>query len=138
MAPSGANNAKGTADAGAAGVKGVAVAGAAVGTPRRRLDRRLFVTFFSLAMLVFLASAAVVVGASWRVYEGNAETALQAQAELTAGRLAGLDPASMAARLQEPALAATRVTLVGGDGAVLYDSEADAATMASAAMPLRS
>lgn len=96
---------------------------------KQRLSNRLFVTFFALSMLIFAASAAAVVTVSWVTYEGNAEGSLSSQVEVTADRLVGKSEEQMVEDLQSPLLADIRVTLIAGDGSVLYDSYANDATM---------
>ena len=63
---------------------------------------------------------------SWTAYEGDAEERLTAQLEVVEGELQGLDSKQMEEVLARTHLADTRITLVAGDGTVLYDNMVDA------------
>ena len=99
--------------------------------PKRFLSKRLFAAFFSLALSVLLLSVAAVVAASWTVYEGDTEQRLSSQATGTAALLSRVEEDEARASLESLALADTRVTLVAGDGRVVFDNQATAATMSN-------
>ena len=98
-------------------------------TPKRTLSGRLFAAFFSLSLSVLMVSVAAVVAASWTVYEGDAEQRLSSQAVATAQLLSQAGEDDAQAALESLTLADTRVTLVTGDGRVVFDNQAQAAAM---------
>ncbi|MBQ9058610.1 MAG: hypothetical protein IJ125_05460 [Atopobiaceae bacterium] len=77
-----------------------------------------------LTAVSIIAVIAVVV-ASWTVYEGHAEHRLRTQTELYADEFGSLSEAEISHELKACNLADTRITLIGADGTVLFDSELD-------------
>jgi two-component system phosphate regulon sensor histidine kinase PhoR len=95
------------------------------------LAARLFVILFAAMFLSFIAATALAAYVSWTAYEGDAEERLTAQLEVVEGELQGLDSKQMEEVLARTHLADTRITLVAGDGTVLYDNMVDAREMGS-------
>lgn len=95
----------------------------------RSLTARLFAIIFASALLSFIVAAAIVAYVSWMVYEGDAEERLVAQLEVVCEQISGLEDEEMLDLLSSINLADARITLVSGDGSVVYDSLADAGGM---------
>lgn len=96
---------------------------------RKSLSLRIFVMLFAVALLTFLATAAIVVYFSWTVYEGDAEQRLSSQVSASSQKIANKSQAEMTRILADERLAGTRITLVAPDGTVLYDSDVNAESM---------
>lgn len=99
------------------------------GEKGRSLTARLFAIIFASALLSFVVAAAIVAYVSWMVYEGDAEERLVAQLEVVCEQISGLEDEEMLDLLSSINLADARITLVSGDGSVVYDSLADAGGM---------
>ena len=89
------------------------------------MSRKIFTAIWGAALAVFLASLVFIMGISYNYFTGvqmkqlHAETALAAQGVSLCGKdyFAGLSTDDY------------RVTWVGADGTVLFDTEADASRM---------
>lgn len=98
---------------------------------RKTLSGRLFAAFFSLSLGILLIGVAAAVAVSWVVYEGTAEQRLSAEAQAVAENLSGMPEDAAIELLENSALPDTRITMVTGDGKVVYDSQVDAAGLPS-------
>ena len=97
--------------------------------PRKNLSRRLFLELFFFAVGAALVIAALITAVSYQTYEKDMTDSLLSRAEAVASALNQVDADYRVRDLSTLAVNDVRCTLVGGDGTVLYDSEADPSTM---------
>ncbi|OFQ99414.1 sensor histidine kinase [Alloscardovia sp. HMSC034E08] len=93
------------------------------------LERRVFTALLTLALSVFLLTAASLVMLSWTAYERTAENELHIDATRYAQVLRARDAASARAIISALPNTATRYTLIDGDGTVLADTSVPATSL---------
>ncbi|MGI6221106.1 MAG: ATP-binding protein [Coriobacteriales bacterium] len=96
---------------------------------RRTLRGRIFAVLFTLTLVVMIAVAVAIMGASFSSYESEAEELLLSQTATCAHELAGMDAEEVCDALGDMPFVNTRCTLVAEDGTVLFDNVADPAGM---------
>lgn len=96
---------------------------------RGTLAGRVFITLLSLSFIIAAAVCAVVMAASFSVYEKEAESLLMSQTESIAALLETDSQDSAVQKLEQTTFADTRCTLISPDGTVLFDNWADKSTM---------
>ena len=94
----------------------------------KSMSGRIFSSMLAFVLMVLIVFTGVITAIFFNSYERSATSALEHQAEHVAYEAAGVDLATCVALLDVQS-DAVRYTLVGPDGAVLYDNEADPATM---------
>ena len=92
------------------------------------MTRRIFRSILLTAVLALLLASALLVGALYHVYESRISAELRTEADYI---LCALDMAQDDRSYLAGLSPANRVTLIAPEGAVLYDSDADASLMDS-------
>ena len=90
------------------------------------MTKRIFRTILATSFVVLLVGIAVIIGILYPYFGGQLEKELENEASYLS---LSVEKDGVAALEQLPHSSSTRITLIASDGAVLYDSQADAAQM---------